>query len=170
MMPPAPQVVLFGSMQGDWREQTVIPVLEALGVRYYNPHEPGINWNPDKGSVEAEMMAACETIVIVINGKTAAFTSLMETGWAALGATQRGQTLILAVLPEEYVEILPFYLRIFPKVREMNYFLNHYAKSMRNLVRGHAQQFDLPGLIVTDSLDGVVAALKDRYGRRLDER
>ena len=160
-----PQVVLFGSMKGGWREEHVIPVLDALGVSYYNPNEPGIHWNPEKGQTEAEMMAACETIVMVINGITAAFTSLAEAGWAALGAQQRGQTLILAVLPEEYAENLPFYLKIFPKVREMNHFLNHYAKSMRNLVRGHASKFDLPALIVTDSIDGVNAALRQRYGK-----
>lgn len=164
-MGDVPQVVLFGSMQGEWREKQVIPVLNELGVTFYNPNEPGINWNPDKGREEAEMMAQCETIVMLINAKTAAFTSLAETGWAALGAQQRGQTFILAVLPEEYAETLPFYLKIFPKVREMNAFLNHYAKAMRNLVRGHAGKFNLPNLIVTDSVEGVNAALRKRYGK-----
>lgn len=160
-----PQVVLFGSMQGEWREKYVIPVLDELGVSYFNPIIPGQDWTPEMGQKEAAMMAACETIVMVINAKTAAFTSLAETGWAALGASQRGQTLILGVLAEDYAESLPFYLKIFPKVREMNGYLNHYAKAMRNLVRGHAEKFDRPGLVVTDTMEGVVAALKKRYAK-----
>ncbi|MBZ0315309.1 MAG: hypothetical protein K8L91_02740 [Anaerolineae bacterium] len=165
MMDTVPQVVLFGSMQGEWREKSVIPVLNELGVTFYNPNEPGKNWNPDKGREEAEMMAACETIVIVINGKTAGITALMETGWAALGAQQRNQTLIMTVLPEEYVTTVPFYLKIFPKVREMQHFLNHYAQATRNLVRGHVKEFNLPNLIVTDSVEGVNNALRKRYGK-----
>lgn len=30
-----PQVISFGAIGGDWREQWVIPVLDALGVSYY---------------------------------------------------------------------------------------------------------------------------------------
>lgn len=164
-MTTIPQVVLFGSMQGDWREKQIIPLLDELGVTYFNPAEPGINWNPAKGQREAEMMAACETILIVINATTPAFTSLAETGWAAVGAMQRGQTFILCILPEAYVETLPPYLKIFPKVREMNAYFNHWATSMRDMVKGHAEKFDLPNLHVTDSMEGVVAALKKRYAK-----
>lgn len=34
-MTPPPQVVLFGSIYGGWREQVVIPLLQELGVNLH---------------------------------------------------------------------------------------------------------------------------------------
>lgn len=59
-----PQVVLFGSIYGGWRESPIIPVLEELGVSYYHPFQEG-GWTRESGDREAEVMARCETIVNV---------------------------------------------------------------------------------------------------------
>jgi DNA-binding beta-propeller fold protein YncE len=48
-----PQVVLFGSIYGDWRERHVIPVLTELNVTYYNPLQPQ-GWTHQVGDIEAE--------------------------------------------------------------------------------------------------------------------
>ncbi len=94
-----PQVGLFGSMKGGWREKHVIPVLEQLGVTYFHPGVTGGEWTEEMGQREAEVLANCETIVMVVNDSTPTLGGLTEAGWSAWGAAQRGQTFIHAVVP-----------------------------------------------------------------------
>lgn len=62
-----PQVALFGSTGGDWREDYVIPLLDKLKVTYYHPAELNTTWTQVHGTREADVMLYAETIVMVIN-------------------------------------------------------------------------------------------------------
>ena len=157
-----PQVVLFGSIPGGWREQYIIPVLDELGVSYYNPVQQH-GWTPESGAREAEVMAHAEVVVIVINNVSGSYTGLAESGWAALGARERGQTLIFYVMQDAYTVKIPVYLRWSRFVRAMAHSYEHYARSLRYLMQAHARQFDLPNMHVVDSMDAVIAALRARY-------
>jgi hypothetical protein len=156
-----PQVALFGSMGGGWREQHVIPVLERLGVTYFNPAVPS-GWTPEDGDQEAAIMAHCETIVMVINKTRPSFTGLAETGWAALGAAQRGQHYILQVDLDYHIR-LPDSLRRQPEGAKVEELFNHWIRSSRYLVHHHAENFQLPTLHLEKDIAGVVVALEKIY-------
>jgi hypothetical protein len=156
-----PQVVLFGSIMGNWREDHIIPVLDELGVTYFNP--AGANgWTTDMGDNEAEMMAHCETIVMVINTLRPSFTSLAETGWAALGAAERGQHFILQV-DESFTYELSEAIRQAAGGAELAALMRHWTISSRYLVLRHARYFQLDRMHLVDNLDGVIARLRTIY-------
>lgn len=156
-----PQVVLFGSIQGAWRETHIIPVLEELKLSYFNPVLPG-DWTRENGDQEAELMAHCETIIMVINDTRPGFTSLAETGWAALGAQQRGQHFILQM--DRHCEFnLPESLRQTNDGQDLAKQMRHYVNASRHLVYCHAQQFQLERFHLVEDLDGVVATLRSIY-------
>lgn len=163
--PDIPQVGLFGSMKGNWREQHVIPVLKQLGVTYFHPGSPDQEWTEAMGRREAEIMAGCETIVMVINDSTPAFGGLAEAGWSALGAAQRGQTFILCVQPG-YTWALPWWMRLIPGLEGMRREAEGYAVRTRSLVVKHAREFEgqVEHLTVAESIDEVIAVLKKTYG------
>jgi hypothetical protein len=156
------QVVLFGSIQGGWRESHVIPTLEALGVTYFNPVITDGDWTPAHGDIEAEIMANCETIVMVINCVAPSFSALAETGWAALGALHRGQHFILQVDQGCAFE-LPEALRAAAGGQNLDKQMQHYIRASRYLVNQHARYFQLDRLHVVDDLEGVVAQLREIY-------
>lgn len=158
-----PQVILFGSIYGDWRENRVIPVLEELGVSYYNPTQKD-GWTKESGDREAEVMAQCETIIMVINKELPSFTSLAETGWAALGAAQRGQHFILQVDLDYTVE-LPDVITQSEEGQRIDKLMKHWAVSSRYMVVEHAKKFQVETLHMVDDLDGVVAKLRDIYAK-----
>jgi hypothetical protein len=158
-----PQVVLFGSIYGDWRENTIIPVLEELGVTYYNPVS-ATGWTTNHGDREAEVMAHCETIIMVFNRTSPSFTSVAEAGWAALGVHVRGQTFIMQI-DHDYTYELPPALRENPDAQEMRTAMQHWVTSSRHLVDKHARQFNLPTLHIADTLDDVAAILRKKYGK-----
>ena len=157
-----PQVVLFGSMSGGWRERDIIPVLDRMGVTYFNPAVGG-DWTPEMGKREGEAMANAETILMVFTNDLPAFTGLAETGWAALGASQRGQLFILCLLPNPFEEKVPWYLAWSPYVQRITRLYNHYAKSSRFLVREHAAKFSNPNIRLVDSIEEAVSVLRERY-------
>jgi hypothetical protein len=157
-----PQVVLFGSIPGDWREQHVIPALEAMGVTYYNPISPGGWWTPEMGDRETVVMAHCETIVMVFNTLTPAFTALAEAGWAALSAVLRGQHFILQVDPD-YTPHFPEAVLQTEGGEDLYRAFKHWGTSSRHLVYGHAKQFTHERIHVVDDLDAVVHKLREIY-------
>lgn len=157
-----PQVALFGSIKGGWREEHVIPLLKQLNVSYYHPGETGEQWTQVMGLREADVMEFAETIVMVINHSSPGFGGLAETGWAALGASTRGQTFILYV-PTGYKFSPPgFKLPGAGKYIDM---LDDYAGRTRYLVVQHAKRFQehVDGLVVAESIEDVLQALRDRY-------
>jgi hypothetical protein len=157
-----PQVILFGSIYGDWREKYVIPLLEELGVSYYNPLSPTGVWYEELGDREIEVMAHCETIIMVVNIETPAFASLAETGWGALGAARRGQNFILQI-DMDYPYRLPDSLRQSAEGQELEQALQGWITRSRYLVKGHASQFDLETMHLVEDMDGVLAALRQIY-------
>jgi hypothetical protein len=157
-----PQVILFGSIFGGWREKYVIPLLEELGVTYYNPISPTGEWYLELGDREIDMMAHCETIIMVVNTETPAFTSLAETGWGALGAAQRGQHFILQI-DMDYRYRLPDSLRQSAEGQELEKAIQDMITRSRYLVKGHASQFDLETMHLVEDMDGVLAALRKIY-------
>ena len=156
-----PQVVLFGSIYGGWREDHIIPVLDKLGVTYYNPI--GDVWTKEMGDREADVMAHCETIVIVINTLRPSFAGLAETGWAALGAAVRGQHLILQI-DEDMTIDFPDFIRQTEEGAEIARNMQEWATRSRYLVLRHAHYFDVDRIHLVDDLDGVIAALRAIYG------
>ena len=156
-----PQVILFGSIGGDWRERYVIPLLKELGVTYFNPVRAE-GWDKQWGEHEVEVMAHCETIVMVINKVRPSFTSLAETGWAALGAAQRGQHFILQI-DLDYAPNLPESIRHTEDGKQVERLLKHWTASSRYLVHHHAKQFNIPTLHVVEDMNGVLAKLRAIY-------
>ncbi len=157
-----PQVVLFGSIWGGWRETHIIPVLEALGVSYFNPIPPSGEWDKTRGELEAEVMAHCETIVMMFNCSSPGFGGLAETGWAALGAMQRGQHFILQIDQDCDYELSDTILAV-AGGQDLQRQLQHYITATRHLVYHHAQHFQLDKLHLVDDLDGVIAKLREIY-------
>lgn len=161
------QVVLFGSVGGNWREDHVIPLLDELGVSYFNPVVD--NWTPDMAQREAEAMKSCETVLIVINGETPSFSGVAESGWAAFGAFQRKQTFIFCVLSDEYKKPIPFYLRPIPFVRELVRHYEHSANSLRHLMVEHAKNFNIESMFIVDKIDDLLTVLRKQYGHPIEK-
>lgn len=157
-----PQVALFGSIKGKWREDHVIPLLKRLGVSYYHPGTPDQQWTQVMGLREADVMANAETIVMVINHSSPGFGGLAEAGWAALGASQRGQTFILhiptgykfkgeglsAMFGKKYIDMLDDY------AGRTRYLVNEHAKRSREVVNG---------LYVAETIDDILKILENQY-------
>jgi hypothetical protein len=158
-----PQVILFGSIRGDWREQHIIPVLDELGVSYFNPIT-GTEWTEEMGRREGEVMAHCKTVVMVFNDTSPAFGGLTEAGWAALGSHRRQQTFILCV-QTAYTLARPWWVRLLPGAGRFADLIEEYAQRCRFLVLEHARHLaeDDPRLIVVDTIDEVADALRRLY-------
>lgn len=160
-----PQVVLFGTIPGGWREKYIIPVLDELGVSYYNPVAPDDGWwTKDLGDKEVEVMANCETIIMVFNKYSPSFTGLAEAGWAALGAYQRGQNFIMQV-DLEYKVMFPPALREIAEGRNLNKRLQHWVTSGRHLVHHHAKSFEIETMHIVDDIPAVITCLRGIYSR-----
>lgn len=97
------QVFLMGTIGGAfedpqrdcWREYAVQPLLDDLGVSYYNPVVS--NWTEENAKVEAQVIAQAETIVLVITATHPSIGSLAESGWAVLSAIEREQHIIIFI-------------------------------------------------------------------------
>lgn len=157
-----PQVVLFGSINPDWREKYIIPVLEELNISYYHPASPTGWWFKESGDKEAIVMAHCETIVMAFTGASPSFGGLAEAGWAALGAQVRGQTFIMHI--DHDIEFkLPDSMKAAPEYDEVNRTFQHWATASRHLVQKHAEQFHLPNVILASTLEEVAELLRKKY-------
>jgi hypothetical protein len=161
-MSAAPQVVLFGSIAGQWRERHVIPTLTELGVTYYNPVKPE-GWTQQAGDVEAEFMAHCETVVMVFNQTLPSFGALAETGWAALGCVVRKQHFILQI-ELDFPLHLPPELTAMQTGKQLENDLQGWATRSRYLVYKHAREFTHPLLHLVDDVPAVAAKLREIYG------
>jgi hypothetical protein len=145
------QVFLMGTIGGAyedpnrdcWREDVVQPVLDELGVSYFNPVVS--NWTPESAEIEARVIAQAETIVLVITASSPSIGSLAESGWAVLSAIERGQTIIIYIAPDSS---------------------NEDSWRARQIVLSQASTLEgnLDNVIIVDSLDEVVEALRDHYG------
>jgi hypothetical protein len=159
-----PQVALFGSTGGNWREDYVIPLLKKLNVSYYHPAELDSTWTQVHGTREADIMLYAETIVMVINHSSPGFGGLAETGWAALGAAQRHQTFILYI-PMRYKFTIEGWSMMMPQVRQLVDMIDDYAGRTRYLVLEHAKRFEaqVDDLYVVENIDGMLEVLKKKY-------
>jgi hypothetical protein len=165
MKPEYPQVILFGSIFGDWRERYIIPVLDERGVTYYNPISPTGKWYKDLGNREAEMMEHGETIIMHFTPDLPSFAGLAETGWGALSAVQRKQTFILSIPKEEYHQPMPWWVKFIPPMKNMSKSIEDYANRSRFLVDAHARRL-APGnehLIMVNDINAVADALRKLY-------
>jgi len=101
------QVVLLGTVGGAytdanrdcWREDFVQPLLEELGVTYFNPVVE--NWTEESAAVEARVIAQAETLVLVITENHPSIGSLSESGWVILSALERDQNVIIYIAPHQ---------------------------------------------------------------------
>jgi hypothetical protein len=95
-----PVVGLFGTCgSSTWREDKVVPMLEAQDIASFNPVVK--DWNEACMKVEAEHAASDQVILMIITGETTAIGSLAESGWIALEAVANGQKIVL------YIEDMP---------------------------------------------------------------
>ena len=163
-MRTVPQVVLFGLIGGDWREQQVIPVLTELHVTYYNPVQP-LGWTHQSGDVEAEYMAGCETVVMVFNRTSPGFAALAEVGWAAAGCLERNQHFILQI-DLDFPLHLPPELTALPAGAQLEKALQGWTTRSRYLVYKHACQFKHPRMHIVEDVPAVVTELRKIYGSR----
>jgi hypothetical protein len=144
------QVFLMGTIGGAyedpnrdcWREELVQPVLEELGVTYFNPVVSV--WTEESAEIEARVIAQAETIVLVITAAHPSIGSLAESGWAVLSAIEREQTIIIYIAPDS---------------------ANEDSWRARRIVLSQARPLaeNLDNVMIVDSLDGVVAALRQVY-------
>ena len=144
------QVFLMGTIGGDyadpnrdcWREHVVQPVLDELGVTYFNPVVD--NWTAENAAIEARVIANAETIVLVITETSASIGSLSESGWAVLSALERDQTIIIYISPESD---------------------DAESSRARKIVLSQARTLagDLENVYLVDSLDAVVSTLHEIY-------
>lgn len=166
MMPKYPQVGLFGSIAGDWREAHVIPLLKRLGVSYFHPGGGEGNWTQVMGLREADVLEHAETIIMVINHSSPGFGGLAEAGWAALGAATRGQTFILYI-PMNYKFEIPGWEAMIPPAKKYADMLDDYAGRTRYLVYEHAKRFQkqVNNLYVVDDIEEMLDVLKQQYDK-----
>jgi hypothetical protein len=144
------QVFLMGTIGGAyedpnrdcWREDVVQPVLDELGVTYFNPVVS--NWTEENAEIEARVIAQAETIVLVITAKHPSIGSLAESGWAVLSAIERGQSIIIYIAPDSS---------------------NEESWRARQIVLSQAYPLaeNLDNVLIVDSLDELVAALREHY-------
>lgn len=88
-------VGLFGTCGGStWREE-VMEQLTAANIDYFNPVVP--EWTPEDAILEGEHLANDKVLLFAITGETESYGSLAETGWAALSAERRKQTLYVVI-------------------------------------------------------------------------
>jgi hypothetical protein len=162
-----PQVILFGSIYGEWRERHIIPVLDELGVTYYNPLSPTGKWYKELGEREAEVFEHAETIVMHLTNDTPSFASLAETGWGALSASQRKQNFILSLPKEEYRHTMPWWVQFVPPMKNMGKTIEDYTNRSRFLVDAHARRLVSGNdrLIVADDIKAVAAVLRMLYAK-----
>ena len=158
-----PQVILFGSIGGDWREKHIIPVLDELGVSYFDPRTSP-TWTEDMGRREAEVMEHCEVNVMYFNHTSPAFGGLTEAGWAALGTVQREQTFILCI-ERDYTVSYPWWARFIPGARARFDMIEDYSNRARFLVFEHAKKLakDNERLMVVESVEAIVEELRRHY-------
>lgn len=144
------QVFLMGTIGGAyedpkrdcWRENTIQPVLDELGVTYFNPVVS--NWTEESAEIEARVIAQAETIVLVITAAHPSIGSLAESGWAVLSAIERGQTIIIYIAPDSP---------------------NEDSWRARQIVLSQALPLaeNLDNVLIVNNLDAVVAALREIY-------
>ena len=144
------QVFLMGTIGGDyadpnrdcWREHVVQPVLDELGVTYFNPVVD--KWTEENAAIEARAIANAETIVLVITETSPSIGSLSESGWAVLSALERNQTIIIYISPESD---------------------DAESSRARKIVLSQARTLagNLENVYLVDSLDSVVSTLQDIY-------
>ncbi len=108
--------------------------LDSVGIAYFNPVVP--EWTPAHAELESQHLVTDRVILLVITAETEGYGSLAETGWAALSATQNGQTFLLVI--EDYPDG--------PKST---------ANRSRALVRAHAQK---AGVTIYGDVDTAVTA------------
>lgn len=88
-------VGLFGTCgNSKWRD-SVIPVLEANGIEYFNPVI--LDWNEECMKNEVLHASLDRVILLVITGETTGIASMAESGWIAAQAILRGQCLIMVI-------------------------------------------------------------------------
>lgn len=93
---PVPQVFLGGSCNPTtWRKDIAIPVLEAVGVTYYNPQAD--DWSEELVAIEAAAKDAAGWLLFVIDGQTRAMASMIEA--SALIAGGRRVVLVVQDIP-----------------------------------------------------------------------
>lgn len=160
-----PQVILFGSIYGDWRERSVIPVLDEIGVTYYNPLSPTGKWDKDLGEREAEVLQHAETIIMHFTNHSPSFAGLAETGWGALSASHRKQNFILSIPKEAYHHAMPRWAQLIPPMKNLGKTIEEYTNRSRFLVEAHARRLAAGDehLVIVNDIKAVVAELHRLY-------
>ena len=144
------QVFLMGTIGGAyedpnrdcWREDVIQPILDELGVSYFNPVVS--EWTEENAEIEARVIAQSETIVLVITETHPSIGSLSESGWAVLSAIERKQHIIIFIDPDSK---------------------NQESWRARQIVLSQAIPLakNLDNVTLVNNLDGVVHALREIY-------
>jgi hypothetical protein len=91
------QVFLGGSCNPTtWRQDTVIPLLEEKGIKFYNPQVE--DWRPELMELEAQAKADSEVLLFVIDLQTRAIASILEA--TEYGCTGRNVLIVVDFLED----------------------------------------------------------------------
>lgn len=144
------QVFLMGTVGGSyedpnrdcWREDVVQPILDELGVSYFNPVIS--DFTDEDAEREARAIANAETIILVITSTSPSVSSLAESGWAVVSALERDQTVIAYIEPESE---------------------NDDSQRARTIVLAQSSTLvdSLEQVVFVDDLDELVEAIYQRY-------
>jgi raw len=64
-----------------WRKDTAIPVLEEMGMSYYNPQLGVGEWTPAHQQIESEAKEKAEVWLFVVSADTRGVASLVEAAY-----------------------------------------------------------------------------------------
>ena len=132
-------VGLFGTCgSSKWREETVIPILEAAGVEYFNPVVP--EWNEEAQRNEVDHAANDNVILMAITGETSGIASMAELGWQAAAAESKGRGMVIFLedMPNDLKDETGASLRI---------------NKCRALIRKYIAAHNSPKIVLASSLE-----------------
>jgi sodium-dependent dicarboxylate transporter 2/3/5 len=76
------QVFLGGTAgHSTWRKDFAIPILEAVGISYFNPQLGVGEWTPAHQKIEAEAKEKAEVWLFVVSAETRGVASLVEAAY-----------------------------------------------------------------------------------------
>jgi raw len=100
--------VFLGGTAGHttWRKDTAIPVLEEMGMSYYNPQLGVGEWTPAHQQIESEAKEKAEVWLFVVSADTRGVASLVEAAYR-IGQGGKIALVVNDLEPEAEMDGLP---------------------------------------------------------------
>jgi hypothetical protein len=87
---PSETMVFLGGTCGSstWRGDIACPILDSLGVTYWNPQVPADKWKPEMIPAENRAKETARVLLFVVDGSTRGVMSMVEAAYY-MGAGRR---------------------------------------------------------------------------------